>query len=117
LGHVVSKEGMAVDSKNIRAIMEWEAPRNVDEVRSFKGLVGYYRRFIRNFSQISYPITYLQRKIKMFEWVEECVDSFKQLKHLLSNDMVLKIIDPDKEFVVCTNACKRGLGGVMMQEG
>jgi len=68
LGHVVSKEGIAVDPEKIRAIMEWVAPKSVDEVRSFMGLEGYYMRFIRNFSQIPYPITSLQRKGKKFEW-------------------------------------------------
>ena len=71
LGHVVSKEGIVVDPEKIRAIMEWVAPKNVDEVRSFMDLAGYYRRFIRNFSQISYPITSLQRKGKKFEWTKE----------------------------------------------
>jgi len=49
LEHVVSKEGITVDLENIRAIMEWENPKNVDEVRSFMRLVGYYKRFIRKF--------------------------------------------------------------------
>lgn len=49
-GHVVSNEGITVDSEKIRAIVEWEAPRNVDEVRSLMGLVGYYMRFVKNFS-------------------------------------------------------------------
>jgi len=49
LGHVVSKEGITMDPNNIRAIMEWETPRNVNEVRSFMGLVGYYRMFIKSF--------------------------------------------------------------------
>ena len=80
LGHVVSKEGIAVDPKKIRAIMEWLAPKNVDEVRSFMCLAGYYRSFIRNSSQISYPITSLQRKAKKFEWTEECETIFEQLK-------------------------------------
>ena len=72
LGHVVSKEGITVDLENIRAIMEWVAPKNVDEMRSSMGLAGYYKRFIRNFSHISYPITSLQRKGKKFEWIEKC---------------------------------------------
>lgn len=59
--------------------MEWEAPRNVDEVRSFMGLVAYYRRFIKNFSRIVYHITSLQRKWNKLKWIEECVTSFEQL--------------------------------------
>ena len=69
-GHVVSKEGIAVDPKKIRAIMEWVAPKSVDEVRSIMGLENYYRSFIRNFLQISYPITSLRRKGKKIEWTE-----------------------------------------------
>eukprot|EP00253_Pinus_taeda_P028904 PITA_28904 len=57
LGHVVSKEGIVVVPEKIRAIMEWETPKNVDVVRSFMGLASYYRRSIKNFSRIAYPIT------------------------------------------------------------
>ncbi len=114
LGHVVSKEGIAVDLEKTRAIMEWVVPKSVDEVRYFMGLSGYYKRFIRNFSHISYPITSLQRKGKNFEWKEECEASFEQLKQLLTHAPVLQIADPNKEFIVCTDACKRGFGGVLM---
>eukprot|EP00253_Pinus_taeda_P003649 PITA_03649 len=69
LGHVVSKDGIVVDPEKIRSIMEWVAPKNVDDVRSFMGLEGYYRRFIKNFSRIAYPITSLQWEGKKFEWI------------------------------------------------
>jgi len=61
-------QDISLDPEKIRAIMEWAALRNVDEVRSFMGLEGYYERFIRNFSQTAYPITSLQRQGKKFEW-------------------------------------------------
>jgi len=59
LGYVVSKEGISMDLENIKATMEWPTLRNLNEVRSFMGLPGYYRRFIRKFLRIGYPITYL----------------------------------------------------------
>jgi len=59
IGHFVSKGAIVVDREKVRAIMEWEDPRNVYEVRSFMGLVSYYRRFIRNLYCIAYPITSL----------------------------------------------------------
>jgi len=71
LGHVISKEGIGINPEKIRAIMEWETFKNVDEVRSFMGLAGYYRRFMRNFSRIAYPMISSQRKGKKFEWTEE----------------------------------------------
>jgi len=58
LGLVVSKQGIAVDPENIRVIMEWETPMNVDEVKSFMRLEGYYKS-IQNFSRIAYSITSL----------------------------------------------------------
>jgi len=113
LGHVVSKEGITVNLKNIRTIMEWEAPMSVDDIRSCMVLASYYRSFIRSFSHISYHITSLQRKCKKFEWREGCATSFEQLKKLLTNAPVLKITDLDKEFLVCTNSCKRDSWYVM----
>lgn len=81
------------------------------------GLAGYYRRFIKNFSHISYLITSLQQKGNKFEWTEGCATRFEQLKKFLTNATVLKIADPDKEFMVCIYVCKRGISGVLMQEG
>eukprot|EP00253_Pinus_taeda_P001689 PITA_01689 len=117
LGHVISKEGIAVDPKKIKAIMDWLIPKDVTDVRSFMGLAGYYRRFVAGFSKVAFPITSLQKKGKLFHWTPDCQKSFEQLKHLLTTAPVLSIADPNKDYVVCTDASKEGLGGVLMQEG
>lgn len=114
--HVFSKQGIAIDQEKIRVIVEWVVPKNVDNVRGFIGLAKYYKRFIKNLSHIYYPITSLQRKGKKFEWTKECEVNFEELKELFMHAPVLPIADPDKEFVVCTNVFKRGLGGVLMQD-
>ena len=67
LGHIVSVEGIKVDPTKIEAIVNWKLPRNVTEVRSFLGLVGYYRRFVKGFSVISSTLTKLLRKGVKFE--------------------------------------------------
>ena len=77
LGHIISEEGIIVDSENIEVIKGWEAPKNVTEVRSFMGLAGYYMRFIAGFLRIAHPITSLQRKGVKFQWTEECEKSFQ----------------------------------------
>ena len=59
LGHIVSEEGIRVDPKKIEVIIEWKPPRNVTDVRSFLGLAGYYRRFVKGFSMTTTPMTRL----------------------------------------------------------
>jgi hypothetical protein len=117
LGHIISEEGIVVDPEKVQAIQEWPMPRNVREVRYFMGLVDYYRRFIAGFSRIVHAITSLQRKGKKFQWTKECESSFQQLKKFLTSAPILKIADLDKDYVVFTDACKEGLGGVLSQEG
>eukprot|EP00253_Pinus_taeda_P021984 PITA_21984 len=117
LGHVITKEGIAVDPEKIKAIMDWPVPKDVTDVRSFMGLAGYYRRFVEGFSKVAFPITSLQKKGKSFQWTPNCQKSFEQLKHLLTTAPILCIADPNKDYVVCTDASKEGLGGVLMQEG
>jgi hypothetical protein len=76
LGHVVSKGDISVDPSKVQDILSWNAPTSVDDIRSFLGLAGYYRRFIEGFSKISKPMTELLEKDKKFEWTSACEASF-----------------------------------------
>jgi hypothetical protein len=91
--------------------------KNVTEVRSLMGLVGYYKKIIEGFSKISHPITSLQRKGVKFQWTLDCEKSFQHLKQLLKISPILRIIDPDEDFIVCIDACNEGLGGILSQNG
>eukprot|EP00253_Pinus_taeda_P029145 PITA_29145 len=97
--------------------MEWSVPKDVVDIRSFMGLASYYSRFVEGFSRVAYPITSLQKKGRAFKWTPECQKIFEQLKHLLTTSPILSIADPNKDYVVCTDASKEGVGGVLMQEG
>jgi hypothetical protein len=108
---------VAVDPDKIKSILDWPTPKDVSNIRSSMGLAGYYRRFIKGFSNIGCPITSVQKKGVKFVWTIECEESFHQLKHLLTNEPVLKIANPNKHFMVCIDAYKEGLRGVLMQEG
>jgi len=66
LGHIVSGKGLSVDPSKIEAIQNWQTPRNATEVRSFLGLVGYYRKFIRDFAKVVVPLTRLTKKNLVF---------------------------------------------------
>ena len=117
LGHIVSKEGIRVDPKKIEVVVEWKPPRNVTEVRSFLGLAGYYRRFVKGFSMITAPMTKLRQKNVKFEWGEECQRIFDKLKAFLTEAPVLTQPTCGKEYVIFSDASLNGLGCVLMQEG
>ena len=117
LGHIELKEGIRVDPKKIEVVVEWKPPRNVTEVRSFLGLAGYYRRFVKGFSMIAAPMTRLLQKNVKFEWGEECQRSFDRLKAFLTEAPVLTQPTCGKEYVIFSDTSLNGLGCVLMQEG
>jgi hypothetical protein len=102
-----------VDLENIESIRVCPVPKNVSEVIYFMGLACYYRSFIARFSKIVHPITSLQKKGIKFDWTSECEENFNL--ELLTSSPVLKIVDSNESFTVCTYACKEGLGGVLTQ--
>jgi hypothetical protein len=117
LGHVVSPEGIMVDASKVKGVLDWKPPMSVSEVQSFLGLVGYYQRFISNFSKITKPITELLKKWNKYVWSDACDEAFKNLKKLFTTSPVVAQPDTDKPFDVYYDASGTGLGGVLMQEG
>ena len=97
--------------------MDWLARTNVSKVCSFKGLVGYYNRFVQNFSKVAYPITSFQRKGKKFILTEKCEEAFQKLKELLTNVPILVVPHPTWDFMVCTDASLEGIEAILMQGG
>jgi len=77
LGHIVNKDGLAVDPVKVQAVVDWERPTIVREIRSFLGLAGYYWRIIEGFSSLSGPLTALTRKNAPFVWCDKCEASFQ----------------------------------------
>jgi Reverse transcriptase (RNA-dependent DNA polymerase)/RNase H-like domain found in reverse transcriptase len=117
LGHIISKDGLAVDPQKILAITEWRPPTTQTKVRSFLGLAGYYRRFVEGFSILAAPLTQLLQKGVKFEWTPKQQQSFEELKRRLVSTPILAMSVPNTEYSIYTNASRLGLGCVLMQEG
>ena len=100
LGHVISKDGIAVTPERIQAILDWTPPNTVKQVRSFLGLASYCRCFIENFSKIAKPLTNLLHKGVKFEWTDKCQESFQALKDKLTSPPVLAPPDTQKDFLI-----------------
>ena len=90
------------------------APRNPKEIKQFLGLVGYWK-FILRFSDIAKPLTKLTRYNTMFEWCKKCEFSFQTLKDALCTEPILKFPDPQKPYVLFTDASKYAWAGVLTQ--
>lgn len=116
LGHIVSKKGVQVDNKKIQAMVEWPTPTNVKQLRGFLGLTGYYKKFVRGYAQIAFPLTELLKKNK-FSWGSEVQKSFDELKAKMTQTSVLMLLDFSKFFVVEADTSAVGIGDVLSQDG
>jgi len=117
LGFVVSGQGIQVDKSKIKAIKEWPTPENVNQVRSFHGLAGFYRRFVKDFSTIAAPLNELTKKGVAFNWREPQEIAFQELKKRLTKAPLLVLPDFTKTFEVECEASGIEIGGVLMQDG
>ena len=117
LGHIINRDGISVDTQKIKAIMDWPQPKTVFEVRSFLGLAGYYRRFVKDFSKIAVPLTELTRKGEPFVWTEKREQGFQELKKRLTTAPILALPEGTEGFSIYSDASHQGLGCVLMQNG
>lgn len=117
LGHVVGDEGIKPDPKKVEAVKSWPTPKNVHDVRSFLGLTGYYRRFVKHYAHKALPLTELTKGNVSWRWrdtVEEV--AFQQLKEALISAPVMISPDPKLPYEVYTDASQFALGAVLMQD-
>jgi len=127
LGFIVSKDGLKTNPKKVKAIAHYPVPTNLKELRSFLGLSGYYRRFIRDYAKIAKPLTNLlrgeegrisksQSKKKPITLDENALEAFNKLRNtLVSNEVMLAFPDFEKDFQLTTDASNFALGAVLAQ--
>jgi hypothetical protein len=117
LGFIISTEGVKMDPKKIAAVKEWTTPKTVKDVQSFLGFANYYRKFIKNYSKITTPLTEITKKEKGFQWDNSCQEAFDRIKQIFLEAPVLAMYDPRKPTRVETDASDYALGAILSQEG
>ena len=116
LGHVISAEGVSTDPEKVKAIQRLPYPKqDVTAVRSFLGMVGYYRRFIPHYAALVEPLNELLRKGSKKEWTDECVQVVDEVKQLLTTSPILRRPNFSKPFQITCDASQIGVGAVLEQ--
>ncbi|GJR93658.1 reverse transcriptase domain-containing protein [Tanacetum coccineum] len=115
LGHKISKKGIEVDKAKIDVIAKLPHPTTVKGIRSFLGHAGFYRRFIKDFSKISRPMTHLLEKNTPFIFSEECIQAFQTLKKKLTEAPILIAPNWDQPFELMCDASDYAIGAVLGQ--
>jgi hypothetical protein len=114
LGHLISENTFRPDPEYVRALRDFPRPKNVKELRSFLGLLQFYRQFVFRLSEMAVPLYQLLRNGVSFSWQMEQEDSFLKLKNSLANKLVMP--DFSKKFTLETDAFLGGLGAIVSQD-
>ncbi|XP_049866081.1 uncharacterized protein LOC126366827 [Pectinophora gossypiella] len=115
LGHIITDKGVSPNPDKIKAVTDFPIPRNAKDIKSFLGLVGYYRRFIENFSKITKPLTSLLKKDAEFKWSYDQQQSFDILKNKLTSAPLLQYPNFNEPFILTTDASNYAVGAVLSQ--
>ena len=115
LGHLISADGIQPLPEKLESIAKMPAPKNPKEVKQFLGLVGYYRKFVPRFADISRVLTHLTKKDVEFKWTPECEKCFQILKEFLQQAPILRYPDPKPSYTLYTDASKYAYAGVLTQ--
>ena len=114
LGHVISDKGVQPNPKKTDSIQNFPTPKNQQDIKSFLGLVGYYRKFI-GFAGIAKSLTILLKKDIQFEWTSDQQESFDKFRNILTTQPLLQYPDFNKEFLLTTDASNYAIGSVLSQ--
>ena len=117
LGHIISENGVAVDTRKTQAVQDWPTPTSIKELQQFLGLANYFRKFMQGYSKLVAPLTDLLKKGSLFQWNAEQNEAFEGIKYSLTHAPVLALPDFGKHFVLQSDASGYGLGAVLTQEG
>ena len=101
---MISEKGVMVDPNKIEAVMDWQRPKDVFEIRSFLGLAGYYRRFVEDFSRLAALMTRLMRKGVKFVWDDACEMAFQELKARLTSAPILVVLERGIDYTIYCDA-------------
>ena len=111
----MSSEGIGTDPEKVKSVREREPPTTLTELRSFLGLCSYYRKFVKDFSEIAKPLHDMTHKNARFHWDDECEEAFQRLKEELVSSPVLSMPKDDGAYILDTDASDYAIGGVLSQ--
>ncbi len=116
LGMVLTPEGISPDPDKVRAIAEYQVPKNPKQLRSYLGAAGWFRRFIPGYGSIAAPLYQLLRKDQKFIWTPEHQSAFERIRTALSTEPLLVFPNWKQEFYIFSDASGYSVGGCLAQK-